>query len=56
MKASFLAEIKSTKQLKKASLDNEYSILLVSDNPEVLDLGKLPSDVMVRVTVERIDA
>lgn len=48
----FIAEIKSTKQLKRASLDNEYQLLLVTDNPLILDLGKLPSDKTVKVTVD----
>ena len=49
---SFLAEIKSTKQLKKVSTDNEYQLLLVTDNPMIMDLGKLSPDTIVRVSVE----
>ena len=45
----FLAEIKQTKQIKKASLDQEYQILLVTNNPEIMDLGKLPYETIIEV-------
>jgi len=48
----FIAEVKRTSQVKKASLDNEFSVLFVTDNPLILDLGKLSSDTTVRVRVE----
>ena len=48
----FDAEIKRTSQLKKASLDNEYQLLLVTDNSDILELGKLPPDVVVKVRVD----
>jgi len=47
----FKAEIKQTRQIKKA-LDNEYQLTLVTDNPMIMDLGKLPSDTVVNVTIE----
>ncbi len=47
----FIAEIKETKQAKKASLDQEYSVRFVTDNPQVLDLGKLPYDTIVKVAI-----
>ena len=49
---TFLAELKETKQYKAASADNLYSLRLVTDNPTVMDLGKLPSDTLFKVTVE----
>lgn len=49
---SFTAEIKRTSQFKKASLDNEYQILLITDNPNILELGKLPPDITVEVTIK----
>lgn len=48
----FLAEIKETKQSKHVSLDNVYTIKLVTDNSEIMDLGKLPPDTTVSVTIE----
>lgn len=49
---NFIAEIKRTSQTKKASLDNVYQVVFETDNPMVLDLGKLPSDKTVKVSVE----
>jgi hypothetical protein len=48
----FLAEVKSTKQLKKASLDQEYTVVLITEDSSVLDLGKLPYETVVEVKVE----
>lgn len=48
----FTAEIKRTGQIKRASLDNEYQLLLVTDDANILDLGKLPSDVTVTVSIK----
>jgi hypothetical protein len=48
---TFLAEIKRTSQRKSSSLDNIYQIVLETDNAEILDLGKLPPDIIIRVTV-----
>lgn len=48
----FKAEIKRTSQRKTASLDNVYQIVLETDNPLILDLGKLAPDTVVKVTIE----
>jgi hypothetical protein len=48
---TFDAEIRETKQYK-SGLDNLYSLKVVTDNPLILDLGKLPSDATITVTVE----
>lgn len=48
----FVAEIIRTSQRKLASNDNQYEIVLRTENPLILDLGKLPSETTVKVTVE----
>lgn len=48
---NFIAEIKRTNQTKR-NLDNIYQITFETDNPLILDLGKLPSDKTVRVEVD----
>lgn len=52
MAVEFTAEIKQTKQRKTASLDNIYQIVLETENPGLLDLGKLPPDTLIKVTIE----
>ena len=47
----FIAEIKKTSQRKAASLDNVYQIVLETNNPDILDLGKLPADTTVEVKI-----
>lgn len=47
----FQAEIKKTSQRKTASLDNVYQVVLETENPSVLDLGKLPADTIVKVVI-----
>jgi len=47
----FLAELKTISQTKK-SLDNIYNVKFETDNPMVLDLGKLPADTLFKVKVE----
>ena len=47
----FLAELKETRQSKRASLDNVYSVRFETDDPSVLDLAKLPSDTLFNVSV-----
>jgi len=47
----FLAEIKRTSQRKTVSLDNVYQVVLETDNPNILDLGKLEADTLVKVTI-----
>lgn len=51
-KLSFIMEIKEIKQFKKASLDNEYSIRLVTEDNRLMALSAIPSDSLVNVTVE----
>lgn len=51
----FEAEIIRTSQRKLASTDNQYEVVLRTENPLILDLGKLPSDKTVKVTVELTD-
>lgn len=48
----FIAEIKQVKQLKLVSLDNQYTVTLRTDDSKVMDLGKLPADILVKVKVE----
>lgn len=49
---NFNAEIKRTSQRKSASLDNVYQLVLETDNPLILDLGKLPADTLFKITIE----
>ena len=48
----FKAELKKAELVKKTSLDNEYRVVLVTDNPQILDLGKLPYDTMFKVDMD----
>lgn len=48
----FLAEIKKTSQRKAGSGDNVYQIVLECEDNQLMDLGKLPSDELVLVTIE----
>jgi hypothetical protein len=50
---NFIAEIREIKQRKTASLDNEYSIKLVTDDKSVMLLSEIPSDETVDVIIER---
>ena len=50
----FNAEIKKTSQRKAASMDNVYQIVLETENPLILDLGKLPADTLLKIVVEVI--
>lgn len=47
-----IGEVKRVSQRKTASLDQVYQLVIETDNPTVLDLGKLPADVTVKVTVD----
>lgn len=47
----FTAEIIRTSQRKLASNDNQYELVLRTENPLILDLGKLPSDTLFEVRV-----
>ncbi len=49
----FLAEIKEIKQTKSASLDNVYSIRLVTDNKEIMKLSDIPPDSLVVVEINK---
>jgi hypothetical protein len=40
------------KQTKK-SLDNVYQIVLETNNPMILDLGKLPPDTLFNVKIDK---
>jgi len=51
---TFDAELKETKQAKLVSMDNAYSLKFVTDDPEILELGKLSPDTLFRVTVEPV--
>jgi hypothetical protein len=48
----FTAEIKQVSSRKTASLDMEYKLTLVSDDPTVNTLGLLSADSLVKVSVE----
>lgn len=47
----FSAEIIRTSQRKLASNDNQYELVLRTENPLILDLGKLPSDTLFSVSI-----
>lgn len=53
MAITFVMEIKEIKQLKKASLDNEYTIRLGTEDNQLMTLSAIPSDSLVRVTFEQ---
>lgn len=48
----FIAQIKEIKSHKSVLNDIEYSIRLISDNSDILDLGKLKGETVVKVTIE----
>ncbi len=52
MTITFIAELKETKQTKALSLDNVYSLKLITDDSRVMDLGKLAPDQNLKVTIE----
>lgn len=51
----FEAEIIRTSQRKLASNDNQYEVVFRTENPLILDLGKLRSDQLVSVAVELME-
>lgn len=53
---NFEAEIIRTSQRKLASNDNQFEIVLRTENPQILDLGKLPSNQTVKVKIELNDS
>ena len=48
----FTAEIKQVTAKKLASLDISYNVLLNTDDSQVLALGALEGDTLIKVTVE----
>lgn len=48
----FHAEIKQVSSKTLASLDKEYKVVLVTNDPNVLGLGALDADTLASVTVE----
>ena len=52
MKNNFIMEIKEVKAVKTVSGDLVYSIKLVTENPDLLNWGKISSDKLVRVELE----
>lgn len=48
----FTAEIIRTSQRKLVSNDNQYELVLRTDNPLILDLGKLTGDTLIKVNIE----
>ena len=49
---NFQAEIIRTSQRKLVSNDNQYEIVLRTDNPMILDLGKLSGESLVNVIID----
>jgi len=47
----FKAEIIRTSQRKLASNDNQYELVLRTENPMIMDLAKLPSDSLFEISV-----
>jgi hypothetical protein len=45
------AELKKTSQRKSQSSDNIYQLVFETDNPQVMDLGKLPSDTLFNLEI-----
>lgn len=52
---NILAEILKTGQRKASDLTQRYTILLETNNPNLLDLGKLPYDSILEVTFNLSD-
>lgn len=48
---SFTAEVKEVSSKKTASLDVQYRVSLLTDNPAVLALGTLNGDTFVNVEI-----
>jgi hypothetical protein len=47
----FKAEIIRTSQRKLVSSDNQYEVVLRTDNPQILDFGKLPGDTIFEISI-----
>lgn len=54
MKQTFYAEIKKVEARKTASNDVEIRFTVATDQVEVMDLGKLPANTIVEVTVKAV--
>lgn len=48
----FAAEVKEVSSKKTASLDIVYKVVLLTDDPNVMNLGIIAGDVLLDVTVE----
>lgn len=46
-----MAELKKTSQRKSVSNDQIYQLVFETDNPMVMDLGKLPSDTLFELEI-----
>lgn len=51
----FKAEIKKTMQYKTSSTDNLYEVTFRTNNPMIMDLGKLPSRTSVNIKVGLVE-
>lgn len=50
--SQFIAEIKEVKSRKLVSGDIEYSVRLVGESKEILKLGEIAADQVVKVSIE----
>lgn len=46
-----MAEIREVKSKKLVSNDIEYSVRMSGESKEILKLGEIPADVVVKVTI-----
>ena len=46
------AELKRTSQRKSQSQDNIYQLIFETDNPQVMDLGKLPPNTLFKLKID----
>lgn len=49
---NFAAEVKEVSAKKLASLDMQYRVVLYTDNPDVLSLGTVAGDSLVKVGID----
>lgn len=56
-KVNITAELKKTSQRKAVSNDQAYQLVFETDNPQIMDLGKLPSDTLfsLEIGIEKND-
>lgn len=52
MTIEFIAEIREVKSKKLVSNDLEFSVRLSGESSEILKLGEIPPDQVVKVTIE----